>query len=81
MTEIESLGIRAGKYLGSAALLIESSDYESAVSRAYYAMYFMVQAALLQEGLSARSSPRQARSRGVENHCVTDALPGAVLCR
>lgn len=31
MTEIEPLGIRARKYLDSAALLIHAGDYESAV--------------------------------------------------
>jgi len=39
MTEIVSLIERAKKYLSSAALLINAGDYESSVSRTYYAMF------------------------------------------
>lgn len=53
MNEIQLLTARARKYLCSSGLLINAGDYESAVSRAYYAMFFVVQAALLTEGLSA----------------------------
>ncbi len=55
MTEIESLIERAKKYLLSAALLINAGDYESSVSRTYYAMFYAAQAVLLTKGLSFSS--------------------------
>ncbi|MQY56243.1 MAG: HEPN domain-containing protein [Dehalococcoidia bacterium] len=39
MKEVESLIERAKKYLRSAKVLIEEGDFESSVSRAYYAMF------------------------------------------
>ena len=50
-----SLLERANKYLKSARLLIDSGDYESSVSRAYYAMFFAAEAVLLTKGLSPSS--------------------------
>ncbi len=50
-----SLLERAGKYLKSARLLLDSGDYESCVSRAYYAMFFSAEAVLLTKGLSSSS--------------------------
>lgn len=47
MKEIENLAERAKKYLESSKLLSESGDYESAVSRDYYAMFYMAEAVLL----------------------------------
>lgn len=55
MTEIESLVARASRYLKSAGRLLEDSDYESSVSRTYYAMFFATQALLLSLGLSYSS--------------------------
>ncbi len=55
MTEIESLVARATKYLHSAELLLDNGDYESSVSRSYYAMFYCVQALLLTKGLTASS--------------------------
>ncbi|MCD6327110.1 HEPN domain-containing protein [bacterium] len=55
MKEIQSLIARAEKYLATTDLLIESGDYESCVSRAYYAMFFCAQAALMSKGLSFSS--------------------------
>lgn len=55
MSEIKSLLERADRYLQSAKLLIEAQDYESAVSRTYYAMFYSAQATLLTKGLSASS--------------------------
>lgn len=52
MNEIENLLQRADKYLQSSELLINAQDYESAVSRTYYAMFFASEAALLAKGLS-----------------------------
>lgn len=55
MSEIKSLLSRARRYMKSAKLLIEDGDYESAVSRVYYAMFYSVEALLLTKGLSFSS--------------------------
>lgn len=55
MTEVESLIARANRYLKSAKRLLEDNDYESSVSRTYYAMFFATQALLLTLGLSYSS--------------------------
>jgi uncharacterized protein (UPF0332 family) len=55
MKEIESLIQRATKYLRSAEILLEEKDYESSVSRAYYAMFYSAQAMLLTKNLSFSS--------------------------
>jgi len=53
--EVESLIKRAKKYLKSAKILLEGEDYESSVSRAYYAMFYSAEAMLLTKGLSFSS--------------------------
>lgn len=55
MKEIKSLFSRSGRYIKSSRLLIEDKDYESAVSRAYYAMFYAVEALLLSKELSFSS--------------------------
>ncbi|HIH69781.1 HEPN domain-containing protein [Methermicoccus shengliensis] len=55
MKEIESLIERAEKYLRSAEILIKEGDYESSVSRTYYAMFYCTQAMLLTKNLSFSS--------------------------
>jgi len=55
MTEIDSLVKRAKRYIRSAELLLNDKDYESSVSRTYYAMFYAVQAALLKKNLSFSS--------------------------
>lgn len=52
MKEIESLITRARKYLESAEILLRSRDFESSVSRVYYAMFYSVEALLLTQGLT-----------------------------
>ncbi len=42
---------RAQRYLKTAALLLEEGDYESSVSRAYYAMFYLVRELLRQKGI------------------------------
>ena len=49
--EVTSLMERARKYIKSAKLLLKEGDYESSVSRAYYAMFFCAEAVLLTKGL------------------------------
>ena len=55
MNEVASLLKRAERYLTTSELLIKEGDFESAVSRSYYAMFFSAQAALLSENLSFSS--------------------------
>jgi uncharacterized protein (UPF0332 family) len=55
LREIESLIKRAAKYLKTAESLLEEGDYESSVSRTYYAMFYCAQAALLTISLSFSS--------------------------
>ncbi|MEN8265002.1 MAG: HEPN domain-containing protein [Nitrospirota bacterium] len=50
MKEVESLISRASKYIKSAAMLIAEEDYESSVSRSYYAMFYCIEALLLTKG-------------------------------
>jgi len=55
MKEINSLIERAKRYLKSAEILLEEGDYESSVSRTYYAMFYSAQAMLLTKSLSFSS--------------------------
>jgi len=53
--EIKSLVEKAKKYLRSAEMLLKEGDYESSVSRTYYAMFYCAQAVLLTKNLSFSS--------------------------
>jgi len=55
MKEISSLIERAKRYLKSAEILLEEGDYESSVSRTYYAMFYSAQALLLTKNLTFSS--------------------------
>ena len=55
MTEIDSLVKRAKRYIRSAELLLDDKDYESSVSRTYYAMFYAAQAVLLTKKLTFSS--------------------------
>ncbi len=55
MKEIKSLVEKAKKYLRSAEILHKEGDYESSVSRTYYAMFYCAQAMLLTKNLSFSS--------------------------
>jgi len=55
MSAVESLLERAHRYLKSSRMLIFDGDYESSVSRSYYAMFFCAEALLLAKGLSFSS--------------------------
>ncbi len=46
---------KAERFIASAVLLIENDDYDSAVSRLYYAMFFCAEALLLRKGLTFSS--------------------------
>lgn len=55
MKETRDLERRARRYLQSAKLLLDSGDMESSVSRAYYAMFYAAEAALVTKGLAFSS--------------------------
>lgn len=55
MKEVKTLIERAKRYLKSAEMLIKDGDYESSVSRTYYAMFYSAQAVLLTKNLSFSS--------------------------
>ena len=74
MMEVKSLFERAKKYLHSAKVLIKEKDYESAVSRVYYAMFYTVEAILLTKNLSF-SSHKGAISAFGEQYIKTGIFP------
>ena len=55
MKETEALIKKAHRYLKSAEMLLQDKDFESSVSRAYYAMFFCAEAVLLTRNLSFSS--------------------------
>ena len=55
MSQIQALIEKARRYLKSAELLIQDGDYDSAVSRSYYAMFYSAQAALLKKEMTFTS--------------------------
>jgi len=48
--EIKGMLAKARRYLASAKLLCQAGDFDSAVSRLYYAMFFGAEALLLTQG-------------------------------
>jgi len=55
MSQIEVLIEKARRYLKSAGLLIQDGDYDSAVSRSYYAMFYSAEAAPLKKKMTFTS--------------------------
>lgn len=55
MKEIESLIQRAERAIESAGLLLKEGDFDSSVSRSYYAMFYSSEALLLTKGLKFSS--------------------------
>jgi len=55
MSQIRALIEKARRYLRSAELLIDDGDYDSAVSRSYYAMFYSAEAALLKKKMTFTS--------------------------
>lgn len=74
MKEIVALLARATRYLRSAELLLHDGDYESAVSRTYYAMFYTAEALLLSEDF-ASSSHKGVLSMFGERFIKTGQLP------
>ena len=74
MTEIDSLVKRAKRYIRSAELLLDDKDYESSVSRTYYAMFYAAQAVLLTKKLTF-SSHKGVISAFGKNFIKTEIFP------
>ena len=55
MKEIRDLIKKAEKFLSTAEYIFSRGDYDSCVSRCYYAMFFITEAVLLTKNLSASS--------------------------
>jgi uncharacterized protein (UPF0332 family) len=55
MKEVASLIERARRYLKSSKMLLDDGDNESSLSRAYYAMFYSIEAILLTKELSFSS--------------------------
>ena len=55
MKEIKDFIKKAEKFLGTAEYTLNIEDYDSCVSRCYYAMFFMAEAVLFIKGLRATS--------------------------
>ena len=53
--DIRSLVEKAKKFFNSSNLLFNADDYDSTVSRVYYAMFFSTEALLLTKNLAAKS--------------------------
>jgi len=74
MTETEALIKKAQRYLKSAEILLKDEDFESSVSRTYYAMFYCAEAALLTKNLSF-SSHKGVISAFGEHFVKTDIFP------
>lgn len=66
MTEREALFRKAQRYLDSAKLLLDSGDYDSAVSRIYYAAFFTAEVLLDTLGLEYSSHKAVISAYGKE---------------
>ncbi|MBN2182696.1 MAG: HEPN domain-containing protein [Sedimentisphaerales bacterium] len=55
MKEVRDLIDKTEKFMITAEKALGIEDYDSCVSRCYYAMFFMAEAALLTQGLTAHS--------------------------
>jgi len=55
VNEIRDLIEKAEKFLSTAEQALNTGDYDSCVSRCYYAMFFMAEAMLLTKSLTASS--------------------------
>jgi uncharacterized protein (UPF0332 family) len=55
MSQIQALIEKARRYLRSTELLIQDGDYDSAVSRSYYAMFYSAETELLKKKMAFTS--------------------------
>jgi len=54
-SEIKDLIKKANRYLKSAEMLLNDGDYDSCLSRCYYAMFYVTEGLLFTKGLKASS--------------------------
>jgi uncharacterized protein (UPF0332 family) len=81
VNELKGLREKAERYLRTAEQTLNAGDFDSCVSRCYYAMFFMAEAALLTKEMSA-ASPRGVISLFGEHFVkagVLDKYLGRVL--
>ena len=78
MNDIQDLFDKAQVYLRSAAVLLELEDFASCASRAYFAMFYAAQAALLADGekVPGRQSLRAAFQKRFVDGGQVPALAG-----
>ena len=74
MDKIDQLLSKSQQYLRSAAVLLEIGDYDSCVSRAYFAMFYAAQAALLSTNATVKSR-RSVRSAFIERFVQGGRFP------
>lgn len=79
MKEIDDLTAKANKFLKTSELALNNGDYDSSVSRSYYAMFFMAEAVLLKSGL--RSSSHKGVISLFGEHFVKTGILGEELGR
>ncbi|MEW6660522.1 MAG: HEPN domain-containing protein [Thermodesulfobacteriota bacterium] len=72
--EIKQMLAKARRYLASAELLRQNADFDSAVSRLYYAMFYGAEALLLSQGKTF-SSHRAAIAAFGEHFIKSGLLP------
>lgn len=72
--EIKGMLAKARRYLASAKLLSQAGDFDSAVSRLYYAMFYGAEALLLTQGKTF-SSHRAAIAAFGEHFIKSGLLP------
>lgn len=72
--EVKGMLAKAGRYLASAKLLCQAGDFDSAVSRLYYAMFYGTEALLLTQGKTF-SSHRAALAAFGEHFIKSGILP------
>lgn len=53
--EIKAYIVKAKKFLNSAEILLKEGDYDSSISRIYYAMYYMTKSVLLTKSIEAKT--------------------------
>lgn len=74
MKEIESLIRKSKRFIKTADVLINEGDFDSSISRSYYAMFYSVQALLLTKNLSF-SSHKGVISAFGEHFIKTNIFP------
>ncbi len=72
--ELDAMLVKAHRYLNSAEVLCQQRDYDSAISRLYYAMFYAAEALLFFSGLTF-SSHRGVISAFAQQFVKTQRLP------